>query len=429
MRLSLRWLLALAFLTLAVALMAAYSFLSAHYFMRGLDSATLLTLEQHIQAARQRADDPKGAHAVGQRLMVSQRWQDMPALVRELWPEPPAQAGRLLKARHGQLHEGGPPARMVFLLRENNAQDAPLFASMVIESPHESARVIKNHQQNQQLLIFMALALLATAGLLLLALLRGVFNPLARLQHWTDTLTPESLQQSAPDFYYPELNQLAELIRSSLLSVQQSVAREQRFIRHASHELRTPISVIRSNLALVWRLLEREHASRAAVERIDRASRTMKDLTETLLWLGRSQDEPLECTAVELASEIQQWQQELNYLLQNKDIRLNITTEAGSYCLPHTALRIVVTNLLRNAIQHTWQGSIEVQQSGLSIRITNQGELADQTQPNTGYGLGLELVEQLCERLGWCYQVACHKDTYTSHLQLLEHTTTATEKR
>lgn len=420
-RLSLRWLLVLAFICLSLALMAAYSWLSAYYFMRGLDSATLLTLEQHIQvasAAKKSVPTDAADDQLPQRLSIAFQWSDMPESVRQLWPQPPLQVGQLLKARAGDVRADGPPARMVFLLREQLQDGSPVYASLIFDSPHESARVIENHQQNRTLLFAMAIALMCAVGLGIMVVIRGVFNPLARLQQWTDGLTPEQLDKPIPDFYYPELNTLAELIRSSLITVQHSVEREQRFLHHASHELRTPISVVRSNIVLALRLLEQQRSAETALQRIDRASRTMKDLTETLLWLGRTQAEQLPHSNIELADEIRYWCGELEYLLHNKPIELSLQTQPGQYDLPLTAVRIAVSNLIRNAIQHTWQGNIRIQQQGLAVVIENTGELAADEHSSTGYGLGIELVRQLCDKMHWHYRVSQTDDCYRTELQL-----------
>ncbi|MEB3733551.1 histidine kinase dimerization/phospho-acceptor domain-containing protein [Halopseudomonas pachastrellae] len=60
--------------------------------------------------------------------------------------------------------------------------------------------------------------------------------------------------------------------------------------RFTSHELRTPISVIRANVELLERLRAQSRIDPAmeqqALDRIDRASLTMQHLTETLLWLA-----------------------------------------------------------------------------------------------------------------------------------------------
>ncbi|MDO6749732.1 histidine kinase dimerization/phospho-acceptor domain-containing protein, partial [Gilvimarinus sp. 1_MG-2023] len=60
----------------------------------------------------------------------------------------------------------------------------------------------------------------------------------------------------------------------------------------ASHELRTPIAVVRNNTELLRRLTERhtpldDTRVLATVARLERAGITMAQLTETLLWLSR----------------------------------------------------------------------------------------------------------------------------------------------
>ncbi|MEB3733550.1 hypothetical protein ULF88_04010 [Halopseudomonas pachastrellae] len=60
--------------------------------------------------------------------------------------------------------------------------------------------------------------------------MRRVARPVGALGDWARGLNEQNLSQPAPDFSYPELNEFASLVRSSLSSVQQSLARERRFV-------------------------------------------------------------------------------------------------------------------------------------------------------------------------------------------------------
>jgi len=256
-------------------------------------------------------------------------------------------------------------------------------------------------------------------SLLVWWLWRRMTQPVTELGAWARSLNETSLQQEIPDFRYRDLNEFAAIVRNSLVSVRDALDREQTFLRHASHELRTPISVIRNNIQLISTLKQRSAETEtnpkelAAIERIDRASLTMKHLTETLLWLGREDHEDLPQTDVQLDQLLESLAEELKYLLQGKDVELEVTTEAHTSTLPEAAARIVFGNLIRNAFQHTWAGKVEIRQTGDLVTVVNTLESpdGDESVADLGFGLGLALTEKLCEQLGWKFdqqQTATH---------------------
>ncbi|HAD30213.1 MAG TPA: sensor histidine kinase, partial [Methylophaga sp.] len=225
------------------------------------------------------------------------------------------------------------------------------------------------------------------------------------------SLTPENLSQPPPDFLYPELNQMARLIQNSLSSVQRSLDREHRFLRYTSHELRTPISVIRNNIELQYKVLQQSASSlnpmqKDIADRIDRASITMQHLTETLLWLSREDNEKLPESVVEIDKLLLEITAEMRYLLRDKTVELIVETHPYQCSISAVAARIVLGNLIRNAFQHTWEGQVIISQQGSQISIVNRQFNADIDVAPTelGFGLGLQLTAQLTEKLGWSYQ-------------------------
>jgi signal transduction histidine kinase len=75
-------------------------------------------------------------------------------------------------------------------------------------------------------------------------------------------------------------------------------------------------------------------------------------------------------------------------------------------------VKVVLSNLLRNAIEHTSDGLIFIRLQGriLSIEDTGEGIAVDQLErvfersystKQQGTGMGLDLVRRLCERFNW----------------------------
>jgi signal transduction histidine kinase len=402
--LSLRWFVGLTFLLLALTLVAGYSMLSADYFIRGMDNITALQMERAAQSYLTATPESQRSQpeAVFE-YMVFPRWQQVPEKLREqfLWAqEKPDQLVKVVnKNQQGGKHS------IDFLFHYTRGSDS-VYVTYRVSPDTVSAMVRSNSQANRQKLLMISIAAALALSLIIWLLLRRISQPVSRLVAWTSSLDPNALKSTPPDFTYPELNQLASLIRKSLSSVQESLDREHRFLRHTSHELRTPISTIRNNVELLRKLQAQDsHASeqeQQVIERLDRSSLTMKHLTETLLWLSRDSVEALPTRKVALDELVEQLTAEVTYLLKDKPVEVVLNTEPCGVELPETVVRIVAGNLIRNAFQHTWEGRVTIRQRGAYIEVTNPYE-ETQGDDDLGFGLGLKLTEQLCEKLDWQY--------------------------
>jgi len=87
--------------------------------------------------------------------------------------------------------------------------------------------------------------------------------------------------------------------------------------------------------------------------------------------------------------------------------------------------KIVISNLLRNAIEHTQEGAIEIAYANDLLTIADQGEgiaaenlekLFDRSFSTKadGTGMGLNLVKRICDRLGWAIEFISQPDVGTT---------------
>ena len=245
---------------------------------------------------------------------------------------------------------------------------------------------------------------LVLSALFLLACLLIYFlcKPIHQLNLWSRSLNREGLSQTVPDFGFKELNQLAEQVHHSLQDVDSTLRREARFLKYASHELRTPIAVIRSNVALLERLMAQvpDHCQQP-LQRLSRAGLTMSHLTETLLWLNRQDDTVmLTVEPVQLNQLLESLVEDHRYLLEGKAVSVQLELPPIILQLPKTLIRIVLANIIRNAMQHTNKGKVQIQLTQQLVSVNNHGELLD-ADSTDGFGLGMELVKQICQRQGW----------------------------
>jgi signal transduction histidine kinase len=210
-----------------------------------------------------------------------------------------------------------------------------------------------------------------------------------------------------------EVGVLAGTIEKTLQRISAFVARERDFTSSASHELRTPITVITGALEL----LEQSQLCASDAKALDRARRAtleMKTTIEMFLCLARETDDglyneqflvtPLVSNAIELQ----------RHLLSRKSVAVDIDQRANpSVCGHPQAFAIAVNNLVRNAFEHTLsgQGPITICIAERELLVSNQlSQEPPSQQPASdgaahGYGLGLGIVQRLCERNGWAFSL------------------------
>lgn len=211
-----------------------------------------------------------------------------------------------------------------------------------------------------------------------------------------------------------EVGVLAGAIERTLERISAFVERERYFTASASHELRTPITVISGALEL----LEESDLSAAnglAVERVRRATLDMNATIEMFLCLSREIDDGLYDTQFPVMPLVSQAIEQQRHLLSGKCVDLEFDDLANATVCGHPqAFAIAVNNLVRNAFEHTLdgQGPIRISIKEHELFVTNQvrGDADERRTPteaasSPGYGLGLGIVQRLCERNGWAFSL------------------------
>ena len=396
-----------ALLTSLVLLIAVIlSFQSAHLFISSFEmmiEKTMMEVAQEYPEKGKVEQEILGYH-------VTTDWTKVPQPVRNYFPVIPTETEELHSKFIDWIYIA--PPEKVYSLLVVNRDAGQVFISRFNEDTQKT--MAEDHDDAffidpMVVIILFGLTGIAIFILVLLYVFKKIALPMESLQQWAKQLKLSELDKERPDFRFTELNELATLIHDNLASVADSVEREQAFLSYASHELRTPIAIMRSNSALLEKVnpapSEKERIIR---DRIQRASLTMKSMTETLLWLSREGDSEVPIENIQLGALIKNTQFEVAYLLTGKKVSVNVDVDDIEVPLAKTPAIIVLNNLIRNAFQHTQHGTVEIKQRGNKVIITNvefdQSDI-NNTNEELGFGLGMQLVEKLTNRFGWHYLI------------------------
>lgn len=396
--LSLRMLIAISMFATGSIMIVVFSILSAKYFIDGLD----VSMRESMKSISKLAAPSPGKPVQLNEFTIASRWQDLPSDLRfHLTPLRSSNKKFLQKIIQPTYLRPPETAYFAMSLEENGE---PRFVSVVLTS---SVNVMPQSSLNYfQMIFYTCIGGIIVFVLILLLLLYRAAVPLRDLVFWAQSLNNNNIQEPVPDFGFSDLNNMAQIIHNSVSSVEDGLQRERQFLSYASHELRTPISVTKSNVALMKKLLEKENSvgkQMAIANRLERAANTMSQLTETLLWLNRDEKLITPSSLIQLGDLIRDICEELQYLADPKNIRLTLETTTEVVVLPETLCRIVLTNLIRNAFQHTQDGSVVISQRKGLVTITNINNLSMDYQGSLGFGLGLVLTEKLVSRVNWDY--------------------------
>lgn len=271
---------------------------------------------------------------------------------------------------------------------------------------------------------------LLAGGALLMALLSAlggvwlagrVIAPVTDLAGRVRALGPDHPDSGlATDFSHDEVGELARAVEAYRARLRAFVERERAFTADVSHELRTPLTVISGAVEVLLGDIQLADAQRARLTRIERAVHDMAEISGALLVLAREEragEAPsAPCDVAEVLAEVAERHR---YLLHNKPVELGLAIEGRpQLAVDRTVLAILLGNLLRNAVAHTWQGRITLRVADGCVCVEDTGTgIAESELPkifqryyrgggSAGAGIGLALVKRICDHYGWQIEAA-----------------------
>jgi signal transduction histidine kinase len=243
-----------------------------------------------------------------------------------------------------------------------------------------------------------ALAGIATLGL---AIFGGWFvagralAPIARISQTARAMSEGDLNaRIAVERTESELEQVASTLNDAFDRLRLVVEQERRFIADASHELRTPISVLRAEAE--W-ALDRDRSAQEYKEALTvgrRAALRMQDIVERLLALVRA-DVPLdvqEPAPVAMRTLIDDEVTWLAPMAQARGVRLVATGEPFTVNGDAEQLREALNNVIANAILYNKPGG------SVTISTRRDGAIARIEVADTGIGIPAEAVPRVFDR-------------------------------
>lgn len=240
-----------------------------------------------------------------------------------------------------------------------------------------------------------------------------------------------------------ELKDLAIAINSMLNRIDEAYRSQVRFVSDASHELRTPISVIQGYVNLLDRWGKNDEATlQEAIDAIKSEAESMKELIEQLLFLARGDNETLhlDLEVFDCSEMIEEIFKETQMIDSRHTFRITNNTQAfvnADRQLMKQALRILIDNSIKYTpdngeilVSVTAEGGmvrVSVQDNGIGIDPQNLPYIFDRfyrsdesrARETGGSGLGLAIMKWIIDRHGGTIEVISRKDIGTRTTILL----------
>ena len=202
-----------------------------------------------------------------------------------------------------------------------------------------------------------------------------------------------------------ELAQTLTSLNNYRSRIRELLAREKSFTRYVSHELRTPMTVVKGALSIL-RKQDNEQALKQA-QRIHQAIEQMEQLTQTFLLLARNEDRAelkvrVDSTFIEKLSRDIENKSKVN----QTHVEFNLQ-QAFSLPVEPLLLYSAIHNILLNAVNSTLQGEVEVTLNEHGVIVVDNGVGLEETARGyEGFGVGLLLVKDICEKYHWQFSLA-----------------------
>lgn len=210
---------------------------------------------------------------------------------------------------------------------------------------------------------------------------------------------------------FKELNDTLDTLIKNNISVFQQ---HKEFTQNASHELQTPLALLKSKLDLLIQSATLTEDQRSIISSLERSVSRITRINNNLLLLARIENKSYESTSIDLTSMVRSIADVFKEYSEKGKREISAQCEDGVRITANEGLaEIMVNNLLSNAIRHGSEDttvSLKLTKHSFSIMNGSSSALnadalfkrfisaGSQTQ---GTGLGLAIVKEICDKYGW----------------------------
>lgn len=213
-----------------------------------------------------------------------------------------------------------------------------------------------------------------------------------------------------------EFNKLNEALNSMTEKIYIDFIQQKEFTENASHEMQTPLAVIKAHLDLLIQSPNLKETEMHQLQVIDNTTNKLASLNKALLLLSKIENNQFKDNSnINLKNIINKIVDNYLELINSKEIQLEINIKSGAEVNMNVTLAdIFITNLFQNAIRHNIVGGeIRVNLSQNSLVISNSGaplvispndlfkRFKKDDSSKDSIGLGLSIIKSILDSYGY----------------------------
>ncbi|HEX7653744.1 MAG TPA: ATP-binding protein, partial [Verrucomicrobiae bacterium] len=253
-------------------------------------------------------------------------------------------------------------------------------------------------------------------------LLRRALTPVGQITQAAETITQHNLSERLPVARTDdELAALAMSLNRMIARLDEAFQNSKRFVADASHDLRTPLTILRGELETLSEDRRLEPEVRGRIESMLEEAVHLSKIVEQLFTLSRldAGEARTEWTKFDLAELARSTTEQMNLLAEDKGILVTCQAEQSLMVEgDRVRLKQVIVNLLDNAIKYSRAaGTVQVRVHGVNghaeLEVVDDGigipaealphvferfYRVDQVRASSAEsaGLGLSIVKSIC---------------------------------
>jgi len=210
-----------------------------------------------------------------------------------------------------------------------------------------------------------------------------------------------------------EFDDINEVIMRMVKKINEDYDNYRLFTEDASHEMQTPLSIIKSKLDILLQdvSLKGDTKQLQKIDAMSRAVIRLSKLNKSLLLIARinnNQYDDKKIVAIDKL--IKSYLTDLEEVIEAKNLTVSYKSEECNIYINPALSEILISNLLSNAIRHNVEGGrIDITVNESSLAISNNCEeqssnpdlfnrLVRQSSSEDSSGLGLNIVKSICDK-------------------------------
>lgn len=227
-----------------------------------------------------------------------------------------------------------------------------------------------------------------------------------------------------------EFQELNQVVAALMDQVRKDFQNLKEFNENISHEIQTPLAVIRNKIVLLLESKNLDEKERERVQAVYQEINKLSKIGKSLTLISRIENQEFKRKdSVNVGGSIENILNNMEEIINFKKIDVSTDLQPVTVECDHILADILFTNLIKNAVQHnTDGGNINIRLTTQKLEITNSGEIIELSperlfsrfqkgnSAKDSLGLGLAINQKICEIYGFRLVYTRNEEMHTFSL-------------